>query len=136
MKNTMFSIVITLLAALLVILSSGAGNLQDDPQQADFPDDEKVQRKISIITDIRFSPDGTKLAIAGLLSIRLYDAYIGKELDYLTINKYLFLPISVAYSPDGKTLASGCRLGIIHLWDTKQVYLNTHYLGIQKQFCV
>ena len=113
------SILIALCIALTFVSSSTAQDPGNDPHQGDSPDHEKAQHKTRLIFNIQYSPDGTKIAIAGLLGIRLCDAYTGKELDFLTVDKNLFLPISVVYCPDGKMLASGCRLGIIHLWDTK-----------------
>ena len=119
MKNAFPSILIVLFIALTFVSSSTSQDLQDDPQQGDSPDVEKAQHKTRLIFDIQYSPDGKKLAVAGLLGIRLCDANTGKELDFLTMAKYIFVPISMDYSPNGKMLASGCRLGIIHLWDTK-----------------
>ena len=119
MKNTLFPILIAMFIVLTFTSSSTTQTLQDDPQQGDSLDGEKAQHKTRPIFNIQYSPDGTKLAVAGLLGIRLCDANTGKELDFLTMAKYIFVPISVAYSPDGKVLASGCRLGTIHLWDTK-----------------
>ena len=57
------------------------------------------------IRDITYSPDGSRLAVAGSLGIWIYDAGSGKELALL-IGHTAHIG-SVAYSPDGKTIAGG-----------------------------
>ena len=60
------------------------------------------------INDMRFSPDGTQLAVGNDIGIWLYDAKTGKEIA-------LFPGIceSLAFSPDGRFLANG---GFGKLW--------------------
>jgi len=72
-----------------------------------------------------FSPDGKTLAAAvdtGKLTyesrgIYLYDWASGKEIRHLVAANQLQMIYSLAYSPDGKTLASTGRGATIQLWD-------------------
>ena len=54
---------------------------------------------------VAFSPDGTRLAVAGRIGIWLYDAHTSAEIALFTGHTE---PVnSVAFSPDGTILASG-----------------------------
>jgi hypothetical protein len=64
MKNRLFSILIALFIGLTFAPSSFAQNLQDDPQQGDLLDGVKVHPGKVNIHDVKFSPDGTRLAVA------------------------------------------------------------------------
>jgi WD40 repeat protein len=62
-----------------------------------------------------FSPDGRTLASAGHSDIIFWDAATGRERGRLTGNPSRVL--SIAYSRDGKLLASGGTDNVIRLWD-------------------
>ena len=57
------------------------------------------------INDLEFSPDGARLAVAGSVGIWLYDARTGARINLFTGQESEVT--SVAFSPDGSTLASG-----------------------------
>ena len=70
-----------------------------------------------IIGQIKYSPDGTQLAVGSSIGIWIYNAHTGQELNLLT--GHTKWPSHIAYSPDGHTLASGgtVETGTVCLWD-------------------
>lgn len=67
-----------------------------------LPEGAKVRLSKGVITDMQLSPDGSKLAIASSVEVRLYDVDTGAESVLLTKNTDLVG--SVAFSPNGTKL--------------------------------
>ena len=70
------------------------------------------------INDAKFSPDGTRLAVATSIGVWIYDTHTGAEIALL--NEEPRNIATIAFSPDSKTLASGARPGNrpVQVWDT------------------
>jgi WD40 repeat protein len=64
---------------------------------------------------VAFPPNGRRLISAGDRSVRFWDPHTGKELGELHGPAYALCGASL--SADGKTLAAGTQLSVVHLWD-------------------
>ncbi len=71
-----------------------------------------------IIGQIKYSPDGTQLAVGSSIGIWIYNAHTGQELNLLT--GHTKWPSHIDYSLDGQTLASGgtVETGTVCLWNS------------------
>ena len=89
---------------------------QDSPQWH-LPEGVKTRLGRGSIVEMRYSPDGTRLAIASSIGIWFYDTTILQEVNLFT--GHTSWVTSIAYSPDGGTLASGAgwQDNTIRLWD-------------------
>ncbi len=116
MKNTVFSIFSTLLLGSILYLPS---SFAQDVLQEDLPEGAIARLGVGkgVIFEIQFSPDSKHLAVASSVGIWLYDAATFQEI--ALIKGHTDAVRSVAFSPDGQTLASGSRDETIQLWDTR-----------------
>ena len=110
MKTRLCSVLTALFVTFAFLPSTFA---QDSPQWG-LPEGAKARFGKGGISEIAFSPDGARLAVAGSIGIWMYDAATGQEAALLT--GHTLWVRSVSFSPDGRTLASG-SWGEIVLWD-------------------
>lgn len=86
-----------------------------DYTQIRLPDGAKARLGKRTVSDITYSPDGKRLAIAGNLGIWIYDVQSGSEIDLIT-GRWGSIR-SVSFSPDGQTLAATKNWNTIYFWD-------------------
>jgi WD40 repeat protein len=76
---------------------------------------------VSPVSSLRFSPDGSVLAVGGYQEVRLIDPVSGKML--ASLSGHADYVRSIAFSPDGKMLAAAGgapqRDGEIRIWDVR-----------------
>ncbi len=67
------------------------------------------------VNSAAWSPDGTRIASAGVRSVQVWEAESGQPL--LTYNGHRgFVVYSAAWSPDGKRIASGSFDQTVQVW--------------------
>ena len=65
-----------------------------------------------IVTELTYSPDGKLIAVKGAIGIWFYDAETLTEVGMIAQGAS-----TIAFSPDGQTLASGRKEPTVYLWD-------------------
>lgn len=112
MGNTTIAVVFML---LLIPAMCPLSILAQAPPQPNLPEGAKARLNTSDIFDIAYSPDGERLAIAHAGGIRIYNTTGYRQTVFLTGHEGDVT--SVAFSPDGGTLASGSRDNTVRLWN-------------------
>lgn len=114
MKETSFSIFSLLLIVLMICLPDISAQ---EYTQWELPEYAIARLGKGRIEDMRYSPDGTILAVATTIGIWIYDTETYQERSLLAHNNKRVEKIS--FDAKGTTLASKEWLGSITLWDVR-----------------
>ena len=104
-------ITMTLLILLVLFLPNA---LAQKYTQLNLPEGAIARLGKGSVDVIQYSPDGTQLALVSSIGIWLYDTTTNREVALLT--GHTARVVSVAFSTDGKMLASGSYDGTMLLW--------------------
>ena len=115
MKKILFSIVLTFIFVSTPFLPS---TFAQDYQTWNLPDGAKARLGKGWISDIAYSPDGTRLAVASSIGIWIYDTETLAEVALLTGHTGYVNALAYSPDPDSKTLISGGADGTVRVWDT------------------
>ena len=85
-----------------------------DPTHLNLPEGAIARLGKGSVDVIQYSPDGTQLALVSSIGIWLYDTTTNREVALLT--GHTARVVSVAFSTDGKMLASASYDGTMLLW--------------------
>ena len=104
MKTRLFS---AFLMSVLLSTLSLTNAFAQDYTQLNLPEGAKARLGKGVIMDMQLSTDGTRLAVASSIGVWLYDVRTGHETALIT--EHTATVMHVAFSPDGKILASSAR---------------------------
>ena len=109
-----FFLILYFLIVSIFSLSTGFAQYEAYTQFS-LPEGAKVRFGKGLMGDLKYSPDGTVLTVAGPIGIWLYDATNGEELALLT--DHTNGVDTLVFRHDGLTLTSASYDGDVHLWD-------------------
>jgi len=123
MQMIRFSMIMLLTVSTLFLTNARA----QDYTQFRLPEGAKARLGKGGIGEIAYSPDGNRLAVANNIGIWIYDAHSLIALDLLIGHTDEI--ISIAFSPNGRTLASSSYDGTVQLWDVNTDTLRSTLIG-------
>ncbi len=98
-----------------------ATNSSNKHAQVGLPNGAKIRFGRGKINQVKFFPDGKRLAVVSSIGVWVYDAETGEALDLLTEGNS---PVTIiAFSADGKLFATSSENKAIQIWDTTTVQL-------------
>ena len=93
-----------------------ATNSSNKHAQVGLPHGAKTRFGRGKINQVKFFPDGKRLAVVSSIGVWVYDAETGEALDLLTESNS---PVTIiAFSADGKLFATSSENKAIQIWDT------------------
>ena len=104
----------TALSSLILYSIVALNTIAQDTSQWGLPEGAKARFGRGIISDIKYSPDETRLAAASSIGVWLYDSTTGRRVALLRDGNS-FSARRVAFSPDGRMLAVAAG-EIIGIW--------------------
>ena len=115
LKNlfTQRNIIVSVLILLTLTTISYA---EEATRGFELPDGATERLGKGRIYSMQYTEDGTRLALATSMGVWLYDTTVFTEI-YL-LKKHSRYAEYLAFSPDGKILATADRRGVINFWDT------------------
>ena len=95
--------------------------------QVGLPDGAKTRFGRGKINQVKYFPDGKRLAVVSSIGVWVYDSETGEALDLLS---EVTAPVTtIAFSEDGNLLATSDENAVIHFWDTKTFQLKGTCVG-------
>ena len=104
------------LASLVLLGIVSLSTIAQDTSQWGLPEGAKARLGRGRIFDLKYSPDGTRVAAPSTTGIWLYDAASGEPVSLVRLGN-AFAARSVAFSPDGRTLYSFS--GVLRHWNAE-----------------
>ncbi len=109
-----FFFIIVLLNALTFNLTTSNAELSE---QWHLPNGVRARLNKGVITEITYSQDSSRLAVASSIGVWVYDTATDGEV--VLIGAHTSWINSISFSPDGNTLATGNGDGTVRLWDAE-----------------
>ena len=103
------------LASLILLGVAALNTIAQDTSRWGLPEGAKARFGRGTIYEVKYSPDGTRLAAASSIGVWFYDSTTRRPVSLLRDGN-TFKARSIAYSPDGHMLAVAAE-GFIGVWD-------------------